>query len=587
MPFIISVIRKTARTMVGDLLATKLLRAFCTSLNGRSHIADLCRKGSLANLTEDEVHNLSKQVLENHPDTMGSFLTSLGSGVERNLLDKICLWFCDDIFKNESPRDLLALGEFSASKLDPADFSILAKVGERSSQLLANFSQAEFVGLLSLVSRMDFVDSDFNQAVQEYLPSVISTFGDNHFPILFCSILRLGIDQPVDRVPLPPIDDLVPTVQQSSPLMVSLVDEMCKRISNISESGCLAILHSIVRRPKPKITKEMEDIVKAISERSNISDWGLAMRIQAIHTLSRLGVHDHALIDSLFRSIDKQSIRRIPSANLQHLLSIIHNHADKHPQDVWRPVIDMCIVRMNEPSVSRSMSMATTAVTLGYMGRLGVADMGVIESLLCSFSGIKSSLVKPNRGLSDQCWRKLIVRILTDSQTDIGHLASCLEALERLRGWSSPLAVPLAIVTRRLILRDGIHNVKAAPICLTTNVFLRNNFSLPDVQVSRLDALIDLCIDEVKSEDKLGPNWSLKSTTELVKADNMDWRQRTVLTFLEGLLKHEQYIRSTQSAIDRCLGLRDFIITDPKTAGIVWTDVAVNVRAFIDSLDPS
>ena len=500
--------------------------------------------------------------------------------IETKRCDVILLSICDNLHIIDTPKDLQVLAEFAASKPDSLDFSVLGKVVGRASNLLTHFSSTQFVGLLTLLSRVDFVDSDFSQAVQEYLPNALPTFGDNQFPPIFCSILRLGIDQHIDRVPVPVGDESASACQQSLPFMVCLVNEMIKRVPNISESGCLAILHSIVRRPRAKITKEMDELVVAISQMSNISNWGLAMRIQAIHTLSRLGIHDQSMIESLLNSVDKQSCRRIPSGNLQHLLSIIHNHADKHSELVWRPVIDVCIARMQEAAVSRSMPMSTIAVTLGYLGRLGVVDMRVIEGLLCSFAGTKNT-PQINYSIMD----KLSSRILTDNQTDISHLSSILEALEKLGAWKLPLAIPLAMITRRLILRDGIHNIKAAPIALTTNVFIANDFPFTDSEVSEIDELIDASINTVVSESRLSPNWSLKSTTELVKTDKASWRQRTILTFLEGLLKHEQYIRSTPSAIQRCLGLRNSILTDPARVGLQWTDVGPSARAFIDSLD--
>ena len=484
----------------------------------------------------------------------------------------------------DTPRKLVYLGESIAGHSDGIDFAGLNEIVLQSRATLGDFGPNELVGLLTLVSRIDFVDSDFSESIQQHLPARLRDFADNHWPIIFTSVLRLGIDQPIDRVPSSGSEDNGSIRQQSSPLMKALIDEIIPRVPRISESGCLAILHSIVRRPKLKITQEMEDLVSAICANGNISQWGLSMRIQAIHTLSRLGVTDNQMIRSLFENINSESVQRIASGNLQHLLSIIHNHADNHEEKVWRPVLDLCVSRLSEPVVARSMPMATIAVSIGYMGRLNVRNERVLNFLLMIFSGIKP---KKLTAVSDENFSKLVTRVLTDSQIDIGHLGSILEALERLQAWHLPYSVPLALLTRRLILRDGIHNVKAAPICLTTNVFLRNTFGVSDKDVTTTDTLIDTTIAAVVESDKLSSNWSLKSTTELVPGENMDWRQRTNLTFLEGLLKHEQYIRSTASSIERCVGLGAFIKANPRKAGLNWNkDVPEHVRKFIDSLTP-
>lgn len=490
----------------------------------------------------------------------------------------------ESVVSCDSPKRLIQFGEALANQGESVDFAGLNEVVARSRATLSEFRPSDLVGLLSLLSRLDFVDSEFNESIQEHLPKILKSFSDNHLPILFTSILRLGIDQPQDRIPSPSTEDNTsPAVrQQSSPFMVALIQETIERVPRMAESGCLAILHSIVRRPKLKITPEMEALVASISARGNISHWSLSMRIQAIHTLSRLGFTDKEMIRSLFQSIDSETVRKIASANLQHLLSIIHNHADQYEESLWRPVIDLCVSRFSEPVVARSMSMATIAVSIGYMGRLNVRNDRVLNFLLSNFTGLKTK--GKNGEISEENLKKLTTRVLTDSQIDIGHLGSILEALERLEGWRLPLAISLALLSRRLILRDGIHNVKAAPICLTTNVFLRNDFRLSDQDVVETDKAIDSFIASVVESGKLSSNWSMKSTTELVPGDHLSWRQRTNLTFLEGVLKHEQYIRSTSSAVDRCLGLRAFILSQPKLSGLVWEQhVPEQVRKFIDS----
>jgi hypothetical protein len=556
-----------------------------TLSNSRSVIVDQLRTLRGTSVSTDELRDIGMNIFTNFPDLTADFLAILKADSHKyaeNVRNELSLLACDVLRRSTQSKSLLVLGETSAA--DSPDFAILDSIFQSAASHLDALKPSELVGILALAARLDFVDSNLNESTQEYLPGTIAKLSDNHLPIIFTSVLRLGIDQPIDRVPHGPAEDAVtPTQQLSSPLMVALIDEIIRRVPKISESGCLAILHSIVRRPKTKITKEMERLVNTISSDANISSWGLSLRIQAIHALSRLGVSDSGTIASLFADVTPDSVGRIPSANLQHLLSIIHNHASNHSPELWRPVINVCITRMADPVVGKSMSMATIAVTIGYMGRLNVRNERVLNFLLSTFGGIKSN---PKHKITDNQFQKLITRTITDSQTDIGHLASMLEALERLQGWDCPLAVPLALLTRRLILRDGIHNIKAAPICLTTNVFVRNGFALSDSEVFSTDALIDDCISNIVDEQKLSLNWSLKSTTELVTAPGKDWRQRTVLTFLEGLLRHEQYIRSTASASDRCRGLRDFILANPGPTGIDWEkDVALSVRSFIDSLD--
>lgn len=494
---------------------------------------------------------------------------------------ELSLEVCDGINDYQSGHMLLTLGEFAASKFSPEDFALLSCVFERSRIILNVFSPSEFVGLLSLAARVEFVDSNFNQSIQEYLPSVLTSFSDNHFPIILSSILRLGIDQPVDRIPSES-DSVTQTIPQSSPLLVQVISETIPRVSRISESGCLSMLHAVIRRPKTKITPEMDDLVYAVSEKSNISNWSLGLRIQAVHALSRFGIHDPKNISSLLSDVDSTTVKKIPSANLQHLLSIIHNHADKLPEELWMPVLEVCIARMGEPMIARSMPMSTLAVTLSYVGRLGLKNTFVVNALLNVFCGLKP---RPKSPGCDVIIHALVTRILGDNQVDIAHLASIMESLEKLGMWELPPAVPLAMTTRRFLFRDGIHNVKAAPLCLIGNVFIRNDFGLSDDSVSVLDQSIDRAIDGMMEHNNRNTNWSLKTQAELVSTPDASWRKMTVLTILEGLLKHEQYIRSTPSAINRCMGLKSAIEETANQSGFAWSSVPENVRSFIDSLE--
>jgi hypothetical protein len=208
------------------------------------------------------------------------------------------------------------------------------------------------------------------------------------------------------------------------------------------------------------------------------------------------------------------------------------------------------------------------------MGRLNVRDERVLNTLLNVLYGFKPKTKVTN----DRLVETLVRRVLTDNQTDIAHLTSIMEAIQRLDMWHLPLAVALALVTRRLIFRDGIHNVKAAPLCLATNVFIHNSFGLSDSEVHALDARIDGVISDIVNENRLSSNWCMKSNS----AVSPDWRDQTILTLLEGLLKHEQYIRTTSSASKRCIGLKDLLKS--KSVGIHWDQVPDKVRHFIDSL---
>lgn len=546
-----------------------------------SDILEFCQGDNREFVPHDRLIELSNFVTSSRPDLAPDLLLSLANPrvFDGQCLRRLTLCACDRAELIESTRLLLHLSEFSTSKLSPADFSLLSSVVRRASSIIDSFSPSEFTGLISVCARTDFADSDFNEAVQQHLPRMLPVFSDNQLPVVFGSVLRLGIDQPVDRVPVVSDEKLPP---QSSPLMVSLVAEIVSRVSTISEAGCLAMLHAIVRRPRGKITPEMETLVHAVSENSRIDEWGPSLRIQAVHTLSRLGIENDKAIASLFRSIDHETVTRVPSANLQHLLSIVHNHAERHEEGVWRPVLNLTVDRIGEPIIARSMQMPTIAVTIGYLGRLRVHNRQVVNTLLHVFCGKNIQGRKlpqvSSKPLVDRITAKMVSRILTDGQVDIAHLTSVCEALDRLQMWELPLAAPLALITRRIIFRDGLHNVKAAPLSLITACFIRNSFALTDTDVAEIDSHIDMLIDSVASEGRVSTNWCLQSTGEF---DNSDWRRNTVVALMEGLLKHEQYIRSTDSAVRRCLELKQLIANEN---WIQWNTLPDNVCSFIDSL---
>jgi hypothetical protein len=452
-----------------------------------------------------------------------------------------------------STKQLLQMAEEAAVHPHGCDFALIDQVAIRCSEILHTLQPSEVVAFLQLFSRLDYVDSDFNDAFQAWLMQSVETFSDNHYPVLLASMLRMGIDQPVERQSLPD-EGRQEANSISTPLMIKFLGETEQRVSRISEAGCLAILHSIVRRPKSKISQEMQSLVRTISVTTDFNKWGLALRIQAIHALSRLGIDNQEAIGSLLNSVTGESIARIPSANLQHLLSIIHNHANHHSEALWRPVLDMTVERIGQHVITRSMPLSTIAVTIGYLGRLGVSKPQVVNSLLMVFTG---SNRPPRHPLETRITRRMISRILTDPQVDIAHLTGIVEGIDRLGLWDLHLAIPLALVTRRILLRDGIHNIKAAPLCQFSKVMLRRGFDVTDEQVRLVDSVIDAYIDDIASEGKVSTNWCLQSSP--VSESPNDWRKRTILTLLEGLLKHEQYIRSTPTVIERCVEIREII----------------------------
>ena len=561
-------------------------RAFSGSITPKSgmpvsehHIREYLRLVRVGEASEQEIPladriSVISAVSERFPELAMELFYSTGGKWNRSLdpsMRDLTLLICDRMGTSNSPRDLLALGEFSAGSLQSPDYAILSQVVNRAQEVLARFSPSEFVALLQLCSRLDFVDSDFNESVQAWLPTVVGRFADNQYPVIFASVLRLGIDQAVDRLPQSV------TETPPSPLMMSLIPEIIKRVPNIAAPGCLTILHSIVRRPKTKISTEMESLVSAIAETARLDEWGLAMRIQAVHALSRLGIESQSAIASLFAAVNRESIFRIPSANLQHLLSVIHNHASHHDEKIWKPVLRTTMDRIGHPMIAKSMPMSTIAVTLGYLGRLGLKDETVVNQLLMVFAGAKPALSR--KSLPDRISLRVLERILTDSQVDIAHLTGIVEAIDRLEMWHLPLAVPLALVTRRIVMRDGIHNIKATPLCQLTRVFLRKDFALTDTDLRSVDSVVDTHIDSVAAKGTVSTNWALQSKAEPCPDF---WKRFTVLCFLEGLLKHEKYIRSTPSVVERCVELRDMIRSN---TGLTWSDLPSNLMSLLDSVE--
>jgi hypothetical protein len=503
-----------------------------------------------------------------------SALQGFPGEVRSEVIRPLSLKVCDAPACIESGKDLLRMAEFAAAKITPPDFALLFCVVEQARGRLRDLSASEIIGLLSLCARMEFVDSNFNEAMHEYVPRVLDNFSDNHFPPLFASCLRLGLDQPVDRAPEGVVSDA-----HSSAFMEKLIRAVILRVPKISEGGCLAILQSIVRRPRAKISPEMDDLVKAISENAKFDDWSLSMRIQAIHALSRLGIENQAVIGALLSAVNSESITKIPSANLQHLLSIVHNHSVHHDPALSKRVLGVCLQRIVHPSIAKTMPMATVAVTIGYLGRLNLRNDQATDSLLRVFSGIggRSSLASRKISLDEGVSEKFVHKILTDSQVDVAHLTGILEALQKLNMWHLSLSVPLLLITRRLVLRDGIHNVRFAPLGVLCQCLLQTHFGLDDEKVFLIDAKIDRFIDSCSS-DKSG-NWSLQSQAEIPKKD---WRKQTVLSLLEGLLKHDQYIRTAASAnvMERCLQIRTEI-----NGLIPFADLPPPIQTFFNSLD--
>lgn len=561
-------------------------RAFSGSIVPKSgmplsehHIREYLRLVRVGEASEQEIAladpvPVFSAVLGRFPELAIDLFYSTGGKWNRSLdptIRDLTLLICDRMDTMDSPRDLLALGEFSAASLNSPDFAILSQVVNRAHEILAQFSPSEFVALLQLCSRLDLVDSDFNEAVQAWLPTVVARFADNQYPVIFASVLRLGIDQTVDRLPQS-VAETPP-----SPLMMSLIPEIIKRVPNIAAPGCLTILHSIVRRPKTKISPEMESLVSAIGETAPLDEWALAMRIQAVHALSRLGIENQSAIASMFAAVNPDSICRIPSANLQHLLSVIHNHASHHDEKVWKSVLRTTMDRIGHPMIAKSMPMSTIAVTLGYLGRLGLKDKTVVNQLLMVFAGSKPAISR--KPLPERISLKMLERILTDSQVDIAHLTGIVEAIDRLEMWHLPLAVPLGLVTRRIVLRDGIHNIKATPLCQLTRIFLRNDFALTDTDVRSIDSVVDTHIDSVAAKGSVSTNWALQSKAEPCPDV---WKTYTVLCLLEGLLKHEKYIRSTPSAVERCVELREMIRSN---TGLSWSDLPSNLVTLLESVE--
>lgn len=562
-------------------------RSFCSTFSAKAFFLEnliQLMSSATSEPARDKENNRNMELSNHEFNSRDCFdilvaLHSFPDVIRSEHVHRLCLKVCDEPSVIKSIKDLLVMGEFAANKVTPPDYALFSSVVEASQSRLSFFSAVELSGLLALCARMDYVDSSFSEAIMDYLPTVLSNFPDNHFPQLLAACLRLGLDQPVDRVPL---EDKASNI--SSPFMEALISEMVGRVSKISEGGCLAILHSIVRRPKGKISSEMDSLVRAISDTVNFENWSLSMRIQAVHALSRLGINNQSAIGALFLSVDADSITKIPSANLQHLLSIVHNHAAHHDADLCQRVLNVCMQRICHPAVSKTMPMATVAVTIGYLGRLGLSNGKAMDSLLRIFAG-ERLVEKKGRNLSleDRITGKFIVKILTDPQVDVAHLTGILEAIDRLNMWHLPLSVPLLLITRRLIVRDGIHNVRTAPLGILCQCLLKEDFGLSGKRqlVKGLDIHIDKLIDAVPFKERSG-NWSLQSSQELGN-DSSCWRRSTVLGLLEGLLKHEQYIKSaaaSPSVKERCMQIGSQI-----DSLIPWSDVPANIQTFFRGLD--
>ncbi len=536
--------------------STKTLKQSCAGNNGKPNIPNMTRDAIIKVTKERQIRASGDLCSESSESVLNTIrlnfsnlapeylLSHHASSLSRSDISLLHMLAIDNMRGVSSSSLLLRLAEFSARNSANTDYGLLDACIRRSGATLTSFSPSELIGLLSLCSRIDFVDSDFNEAVQSFIPSILTKFKDNQYPILFSALFRLGMDQPVDRESP---DSMVP---RTLPFMTDLISEIIHRLPNISESGCLTILHSILRKPRSRLTPETLNLVHAISDQARIDSWPLHLRVQLIHSLSRFGVENTTLIDSLFSSITRESIMSIPPQNLQHLLSIIHNHAPAHAESIWAPALDVCLDRLSQPVVAKTMPMAIIAVTLSYLGRMDARSKRGFGNLLTAFMTGQSKLAKNlEPSVLGRITEKSIERILTDPQVDIAHLTGIVEAIDRLGFWDMYFAVPLLLITRRLVLRDGIHNIRAAPLCQVAIAILNGAFGeLGRSDFVSIDAKIDSHIASISA-----PGWSLINEAVVASSQN-----ETLALLLEGLVKHEPYIRTTQSVLDKCIKIRKF-----------------------------
>ena len=136
-------------------------------------------------------------------------------------------------------ESILRLGLSAATPVGGADFALLDTIMHRSCAIITDFSPLQLSSLIGLYARHDFVDSKFIECLQNYLPGVISSFPNDQYPQLFASLLRLTIDQPVNKIAMPRDETVDKTtfVVPSSPLMMALVEEIVSRVSEIHEAG--------------------------------------------------------------------------------------------------------------------------------------------------------------------------------------------------------------------------------------------------------------------------------------------------------------------------------------------------------------
>ena len=349
--------------------------------------------------------------------------------------------------------------------------------------------------------------------------------------------------------------------------MQSLIETMIPKIPFMSEAGCLTILHSILRKSRSRMTPELESLITAISDTAGIEKWSLHMQIQAIHSLSRLNVEDDSAVSSLLTACTRESLAKIPSQNLQHLLSIIHNHSDRTPTALWRPVLEQVVFRIGNPYIAYTMPMTTIAVTLGYLGRFPkINSLNVFNTLLNVFICGKTKLVSINPV------SLLTKRVISESQIDIAHLTSIVEAIDRLNYWKLHACIPLFLTTTRLALRDGIHNVRAVPLCQLLVPLLKKHVDTTTASPS-VDSEIDAVIESVENRG----GWSLKTEVGALS------QTATIHLLLEGLLRHEQYIKMTPSVIERCLEIKR-LIESGNCCLVTIDNVAENVKKFFNEL---
>jgi hypothetical protein len=513
-----------------------------------------------------------KEVLEHQYDEggRGSHTESLDN---TGSVDNSIRWLCENIELVSSPNILLRLAELSMGRIHPPDYGLLHQAVVRSGEVLSRFSCSELVGLLTLCARVEFVESSFSESLQSTLTVFrLNQFSPNQLPQLVSAILRLGLDLPVDR---PVIEDTVgDTPIPPSPLLCALVESILPRVSEIPEGGCLSIVHAVLRKGRFRTSPELQSLVTAILTQATLADWGLPMKIQALHAMSRLGIDNPTLLSGLLDMIRKRKnvLNRVPSANLQHLLSIIYVQA-RPALDVseWQPVLHAVTERMVK--VAHTMPPAILATSIGYLGRFGNSHLGWSTN-----STQLSSLVRIFMTGDDSatpCISSFLRRVLSpDSSIDVSHLCGILETINSL-GLGGESVQIFFLTTVRLVEKDGVHNIKATPLCQLAEILLDNPewvAAVPVDEVMRVNSIVD---SVVKEFGELSTMWSLNvDCTELSPRIDM------TMHLLEGLMRHEQYVKSTGSVLDR-IGR----ICESLERQNLWDEIPDSTRNFLGNMN--